>query len=412
MRRLTTLLSTFFFLFVISTNARAAGVTAVDVNCDLPCINSYEIEDGAVGSADITDGAITGTDIQDGSVDTADITDGAVTDAKITGPVSATKIEQGSGSTLDADTLDGVDSSGFASSTHNHDAIYSKKYANVIVVDAGGNGDFTSIQTAIDSITPDSTNRYLVKVMPGTYDESVQTKSYMRLEGSGADLTKTWDVSIWNTTESTVSGLTIDGGVDANKSVDGVISENLITGSTFGIIAYYAGTDLLIKDNTITGNSYGMYIETFPNILVTGNLITGNGNNCEEDGILMDWEGSSVTVENNTITNNGTGIDAYSGGDYVIRNNVISNNLCDGISHGITDSETVIEGNVIEGNGRWGISFEDGSSPKATNNQITGNATADVNVNGSTPNVSFNVYDTVTGTPSGAYNVKSDGTAW
>jgi len=55
---------------------------------------------------------------QSNSVSSAMIQTGAVTDSKITGPISSSKID---GTDLNADTLDGTDSSGFALADHTHD---------------------------------------------------------------------------------------------------------------------------------------------------------------------------------------------------------------------------------------------------------------------------------------------------
>ena len=85
----------------------------------------------------------------------------------------------GTGSGLDADLLDGHDSSSFQ-----------RRVANVVIVAQSG-GDFTAIQDALDSITDASdANRYLVRVMPGVYTETVTMKPYVDIEGSGELVTR------------------------------------------------------------------------------------------------------------------------------------------------------------------------------------------------------------------------------
>jgi hypothetical protein len=66
-------------------------------------------------------------------------------------------------------------------------------YQNYIVVAKSG-GDFTSISAALASITTASTsNRFLIKVMPGVYTEQVTMKGYVDIEGAGELNTKiTW----------------------------------------------------------------------------------------------------------------------------------------------------------------------------------------------------------------------------
>lgn len=60
---------------------------------------------------------------------------------------------------------------------------------NVIVV-ARSNGDFDSIQAAINSITDASSgNPYLVWVAPGWYNEAVKMKPYVHLQGAGQGVT-------------------------------------------------------------------------------------------------------------------------------------------------------------------------------------------------------------------------------
>lgn len=96
----------------------------------------------------------------------------------------------GSG-TLSVDFVGTGSATTVARSDHNHDALYQKKYAKVIVVAESG-GDFTSLRSAYNSITDNSaTNRYLVKIMPGIYsvNQFVINKSYVDIEGSGENVT-------------------------------------------------------------------------------------------------------------------------------------------------------------------------------------------------------------------------------
>lgn len=156
---------------------------------------------GNVGTGDILDGAVT----------TAKIADGAIVDSKISGQISSSKISREG---LDSETVDGFHADEFAAKAHQHQAAeiadmagilslksdvnhthsgFQKIYSNVVVVAKSG-GDYSNIQAAINSITGASeTNPYLVKIMPGTYNistESITTKPYVNIEGSGANLTK------------------------------------------------------------------------------------------------------------------------------------------------------------------------------------------------------------------------------
>lgn len=60
-------------------------------------------------------------------------------------------------------------------------------YINRIVVDANGNGDYTTIQGAVDAASEGDE----IVIMPGTYEESVNTGSkYVYLHGMGANVTR------------------------------------------------------------------------------------------------------------------------------------------------------------------------------------------------------------------------------
>jgi hypothetical protein len=153
-------------------------------------VNSAAIVDGSVATADIANlavttakianNAVTATQIATGAVGNTALAAGAVTDAKITGPISTSKL------------IVGTTAGTVAAGNHTHDASYSKKYANVIVVATSG-GDFTSPIQAVNSITTASaSNPYLVKIMPGVYDlgtAPLQMKPHIDVEGSGQENT-------------------------------------------------------------------------------------------------------------------------------------------------------------------------------------------------------------------------------
>jgi hypothetical protein len=154
----------------------------------------------AVGTSNIADGSVTTSKLGTAVVGTNAISDGAVTDTKISGTISGAKLGSHSHSATDisgtiaTSQLPIGDTSGtIAAGDHMHDALYQKKYANVIVVSKSG-GDFSDPITAINAITnASSANPYLLKILPGIYDlgaNSMYMKDFIDIEGSGLEMTK------------------------------------------------------------------------------------------------------------------------------------------------------------------------------------------------------------------------------
>ena len=172
------------------------------------------------------------------------------------------------------------------------DDVGGTQYANVVVVAQSG-GDFTTIQAAIDSITDASpTNRYLVWVAPGVYEEQVTTANYVDIRGSsmesvviqhGGGAQSSGAVIVG--ADSTISDLTIqvtgDGtttygtGVYASGTAGLPLRDVRIningsyTASAVGI--YYNGsgayslnlwdTEILINNSTAPSSAYGIWLQ-------------------------------------------------------------------------------------------------------------------------------------------------------
>ncbi|HEX8748590.1 MAG TPA: hypothetical protein VF717_15570, partial [Pyrinomonadaceae bacterium] len=121
--------------------------------------------------------------------------------------------------------------------------------ANVIIVAKSG-GQFTSIQAAIDSVTDaGDSNRYLVWVAPGTYNEQVTMKDYVDLQGAGENLTRisfTGSVSqaaITVAQKSSLRDLSVVGNTTAVSANGGDITNvradiTLTAGPAQGVFAY------------------------------------------------------------------------------------------------------------------------------------------------------------------------------
>lgn len=133
------------------------------------------------------------------SVTSAMIANSTVTDADLQDGAALAEISNndGSGSGLDADLLDGQSSSAYTYSagdgltlSSNRFSMMGTSYQQVVAVAKSG-GDFTTIQAALDSITDASaTKRYLVWVAPGVYTERVMMKQYVDVEGANTLLTR------------------------------------------------------------------------------------------------------------------------------------------------------------------------------------------------------------------------------
>lgn len=316
---------------------------------------------------------------------------------------------------------------GWSEQPANPGAPFATKAANVVVVAKAG-GDYTSISAALAAINPTADNPYVVKVMPGVYNESVTMKSYVHLQGAGRDVTRiVWLDDPWyvincdHIGNAAITGFSIEGVPMRNNESSITISENrissyyyhsgientnaspVITNNIFEQCSTCAifndgSSSPIISNNKITGPGCGIHNAVLASPTITNNIIKGT-----DTGIQNIWGGNKdFLIGDNLIEDNGIGI--FNDGSATIKNNVIRNNTTLGV-HATRPAKIV--GNIITGNGTRGI---EAPGSIILYNKITGNGIRDITAY-VPANISFNVYDTFEGQPAyGNFNLKSDGT--
>lgn len=269
---------------------------------------------------------------------------------------------------------------------------FSTKPANVIIVAQSG-GDFTSISAALASLPDPNTTPVIIKVMPGTYTESIIMKSNINIQGSGRDVT---------TIQAASSSDTVIIDTITNAAISGFTIKNWATG--WGSI-WVNSSSPLIKDNYITGGWSGIYNTGSATPRIVENKIAGNGHG------IYNMTASPI-IERNEITDNnfGYGILSRDSSFPVITGNTITGNHWGIMDYDVSLSK--ITENRIQNN-QVGVYF-DGGSTVVARNIVTNNVEKDIQVIfGRNPIINFNIFDVIeAGTWSGSYNVRSDGTPW
>jgi len=147
---------------------------------------------------------------------------------------------------------------------------------NVVVV-AKSNGDFTSIQAAINSITAASpSNPYLVWVGPGWYNETVTLKPYVHLQGSGQRVT--------------------------------FIQAAASNGAVLTLSSDTTVRDLNVSNIGMGATNYGMYGNNVSNVQVSNVYVEAGGGGTTNIAIGLSGD-TQVTLENVTAFAGKTGSD-------------------------------------------------------------------------------------------------------
>lgn len=423
-----------------------------DCNNKNKCVDTISttgLADDSVTSEKILDGTITTDDIKDGTITSADIATGGVSSGSILdNSVSTEDIKDRSIDNRDM-AQDAIRSNNILNGTIRAedlaDGVIPDNYTepdNVVTVAPQG-GDYTSISEALSEISPTYENGYLIDVKPGVYsvNSEIEMKSFVHLRGSGRDVTVIkmtlccdYILKVESLTNVTISGLSFSG-VSGGLYI--VHSEPTIEGNAFYEMSVAVAVSVsepegkvIIKDNKFINNGTAVAVGSSSVAVIEGNVIDKNysgikasGNSMTEiisnyitnnhKGILV-YGSSSNRIAGNMINKNQTGISSYTFAKTNILSNLITENDW-GIGN-FGSSDITMSANIIKDNlnsGVWSDTLIVGS---LINNEITGNGGLtyhDIDIiGGASPNISFNVFDTIGSSPTGSYNVKSDGTAW
>jgi|GEM_PF-2944506 len=292
---------------------------------------------------------------------------------------------------------------------------------STLYVDAGGSGNYTTIQAAVGNATSGDT----IIVYPGTYTEvidvDVANLTISSLSGNPDDtIVRTLSPShnfkvIANNV--TISGFNITGeGYYTGVFMTGVSGVNIINNKFFGndcAIQMESSGGCNLINNTVSGStSYGFHLSSSSNCILAGNTISNtsceginmsNSGSCvlanntvsdtDDNGIYL-YSSSNCTLTGNTISETHDGIDLYSSSNCTLTGNTISNIYDDGIclydSRSCTLTSNTVsnfddtgiylensDGSVLRNNtassGIYGISLYDVRNCTLTGNIMSGN---------------------------------------
>jgi nitrous oxidase accessory protein len=216
-----------------------------------------------------------------------------------------------------------------------------------ITVDDEGDGDYTSIQDAIDNAKEgDIINVYSGIYEPTRIEKTIILEGISHELGSGSDTGKPVIqgddrlITLSNVNECTIQGFELlhgEQGIIIFDSSNNAILENNISSCDEGITVHSFSEQSMCNyfiENTIKENFIGMCFEFSSNNIIRNNQISNNG----EKGILLNCAHQNK-IFNNTFKNNGfiDLFDRQNSGVFIIssRNNILEDNIFKGNKKGI-----------------------------------------------------------------------------
>jgi hypothetical protein len=196
-----------------------------------------------------------------------------------------------------------------------------------VVIVAKSGGDYTNIPEALSSISPSSSARYLVWVMPGTYTGTVTVPAYVHLKGSGVESTfisstangnqnQAASATLTMTADSQLSHLTV---LNRSTSLDGV-AVRVSSGNSNTILNHVAARTVESGGDRHVGIYLNGGSPTLRHVYAEAGGATGVFNN----GIFN--SASSPSIYDSTLKATGTGAAGLrmNGGNPVIKESTIS----------------------------------------------------------------------------------------
>jgi parallel beta-helix repeat protein len=293
-----------------------------------------------------------------------------------------------------------------------------------IIVDKGGDGDFSYIQVAIDNAKPGDT----IRIWAGVYNENILINEKIKLIGNGSTVTRINGNSLGDTIRVTANGTVICG---LN-----------VTNSNYGNMDDYGGIhlkeveDIIIKNCTFYNNDHGIFLESSDYVQVTNNTFISNrrngvlgyssyfnnisnnscfnhklcgilfvdseynfiyNNSCMQNkyGIRIRNSNSNRCEKNRCEFNSWGGIISFSDSSFNNKNNIILNNICNNNTyHGIylqNGGMNVISNNEAGYSKKYtGIYVYSSHSNKIENNLISSNNRSQIYISNSESNIIVN----------------------
>lgn len=218
-------------------------------------------------------------------------------------------------------------------------------YLDTIIVDNEGDGDFTTIQDAIDSANPGE----IILVYSGNYNENIVVDKAINLIGEDEELGDGIDVGkpvidgteLGNSVLINADNVKLEGFKVQNSGND---LDNIDAG-----ISIQSDNNMLIS-NEITDNEFGIYVKESSGNNISENFIFSN----EATGILLNYSNDNYLYRNEIYDNKLNGIFLDSSND---NNIILFNNMSNNLDTGIHIMDETNENNLIYNNNFFGNEF-------------------------------------------------------